>query len=154
MCPTKTKWDPHVCGSINAETASKDNKFNFHGLTGVTFILPENAQFSFLLKGEILAMERLKPHARTVFLELHFKGLALACFHALVYPARARFNAGLERSKSLLQMTKMVGGNRNALKNSPLWTQATSLATLSMQCSLWLRSRDNFHRRREMHSSW
>lgn len=92
MCPTKTKWDPHVCGSINAETASKDNKFNFHGLTGVTFILPENAQFSFLLKGEILAMERLKPHAPTVFLELHFKGLALACFHALVHPARARFS--------------------------------------------------------------
>lgn len=92
MCPTKTKQGPHVCGSIDAETASKDNKFNFHGVTGDMFILPENAQFSFLLKGKILVMERLKPHAQTVFLELHFKGLALACFHALFYLVRAWFS--------------------------------------------------------------
>lgn len=96
MCPTKTKQDPHVCESIYAETATKDNKLNFHGLMGEVsidiFILRENAQFSFLLKGKILVMERLKPFAWTVFLELHFKGLALACFHALFYPARAWFS--------------------------------------------------------------
>lgn len=110
MCPTKTKQDPHVCGSISAETASKDSKFNFHGLMGD---LPENAQFSFLLKGKILATERLKLHARTVFLELHFKGLALACFPALFYPARAWFSRfalkGLHVNQEIFSLGKGEG---------------------------------------------
>lgn len=61
--------------SIDAQTASKDNKSNFHGLMEEVsvnmFILPEHVQCLFLLQDDIVALERLKPHARTVFLGLH-----------------------------------------------------------------------------------
>lgn len=74
MCRTKTTRDPHVEESINEETAPK-TILNFHGLMVEVsvnmYLLPENAQFLFLFKGKYMAMERLKPWAWTVFLELN-----------------------------------------------------------------------------------